>query len=135
MLRAIPLTILPVVGYLVVVMLGGVAALGRPVFTVPLPSGVAFPFDAGSLIIVVTLFALFLEMIKATLVKNANSILDHGLSTVLLIICILLFVLAPMMGTATFFLIVVIVFIDVMAGFTVSIKTAQRDFSVDKTFN
>lgn len=134
MLKAVPLLALPVLVYVVIVLLGGPAALARPLFSFVLPSGATYAFDAGTAILTFGVFMLLIEVMKSTNVKSANSILDHALSTVLLIGCILLFVLMPSAGTNTFFLLMLLCFIDVIAGFTVSIKTAQRDFQVDKTF-
>jgi hypothetical protein len=134
MIKAVPLLVLPVLAYVVVVMLGGTIALSRPLFTFGLPSGATYAFDAGTAILAFGVFMLLIEVMKSTNVKSTNSILDHALSTVLLIVCILIFVLMPTGGTSTFLLLMLLCFIDVIAGFTVSIKTAQRDFQVDKTF-
>lgn len=135
MLKAIPLLALPLVIYIVTALVGGTAALGRPLFSVTLPSGAPFALDAGTAILALAVVTLLLEVMKSTNVKSSNSIVDHALSTGLLVVAVLLFVLMPAAGTTTFLLLTLIMAIDVVAGFTVSIKTAQRDFQVDKTFS
>jgi len=42
------------------------------------------------------------------------------------------FLLLKGFGTLTFFLITLMTFIDVIAGFTVTIQGARRDFGVDR---
>jgi len=135
MLNAIPLLILPVLIYVGVAMFGGAAAFDRQLFAMTLPSGAAFALTTGTAIIALAVVTLLIEVLKSTNVKSSNSIIDHGLSTGLLIVAILLFVLMPAAGTSTFFILILLAFIDVIAGFSVSIKTAQRDFSVDRSFN
>lgn len=136
MLRAVPLLVLPLLVYLAIVLIGGGPdALRAALFSLRLPSGQTFPFDNATAVLTLGTVLLFAEVYKSTSVKNASSILDHALSTVLLIAAILLFVLMPSAGTPTFFVLILLIAVDVIAGFTVSIKTAQRDFQVDKTFS
>jgi hypothetical protein len=42
------------------------------------------------------------------------------------------FLLVPQAATSTFALIVLIALIDVIGGYTVSIRTARRDFSIER---
>jgi uncharacterized membrane protein len=135
MLMAIPLLVVPILFYLAVALIGGPTALDATLFAARLPSGGAFAFTNGLAIITVAMIALLVEVMKSTNVKNTNSIVDHGLSTALLVLAILLFVLMPSAATGTFFVLILICALDVIAGFTVSIKTAQRDFQVDRTFS
>mgnify|MGYP006175822015 CR=1 FL=1 len=63
---------------------------------------------------VVTLFLLFAELIKATY-TSTSSLVDHGLSMVVFIACLVEFLLAPLAATSTFFLVMVATAIDVTA--------------------
>jgi hypothetical protein len=42
------------------------------------------------------------------------------------------FLLVQRAGTSTFFLLMIISLVDVMAGFIVTIRTAQRDLQIEK---
>jgi hypothetical protein len=53
------------------------------------------------------------------------------LSTVTFIVALLEFLLVPFCGTAAFFFLVIMSLIDVVAGYSVSILSARRDFSVN----
>ena len=73
-------------------------------------------------------------MLKATRLSS-RSIVDHLLSTVLFIVMLLEFLLVRQAATSTFFLLMVISFVDVVGGFSVTIRSAQRSMSIDETEN
>ena len=52
------------------------------------------------------------------------------LSTFVFIACLVEFIVVRQASTSTFFIIMVIAFIDVVAGYSVSIRSARRDLSV-----
>jgi hypothetical protein len=72
---------------------------------------------------------LFFELIKATYTAS-SSLLDHGLSMVVFIACLVEFLLVPQAATSVFFFIMVATLIDVVAGFSIGIRTARRDFNI-----
>ncbi len=94
-----------------------------------LPSGTEFYLKVGDLFVTAGLIALFFEIIKAARL-GAGTILDHMLSTAIFIVALMEFLLVPFCGTSTFFFLVVMALIDVVAGFSVSILSARRDYSV-----
>ena len=57
--------------------------------------------------------------------------MDHLLSTVLFIVMLVEFLLLRQAATGTFFLMMMISFLDVIGGFSVSIRTAQRDIEIE----
>ena len=73
---------------------------------------------------------LYLEIFKATRTGVA-SIIDHLLSIGLFIVCLVELLLLAPMATATFLILTVMTLIDVIAGFTVTISGARRDFGVE----
>ncbi|MGH6908071.1 MAG: hypothetical protein ACREDX_09475, partial [Aestuariivirga sp.] len=56
----------------------------------------------------------------------------HMLSTATFIAAMIEFILVPVCGTVAFFLLMVMALIDVVAGFTISILGARRDYSVSR---
>jgi hypothetical protein len=94
-----------------------------------LPSTAEFYLKFGDLFILAGLIALFFEIIKAARL-GAGTIVDHMLSTATFIVALVEFLLVPFCGTATFFFLMIMALIDVVAGFTVSILSARRDYSV-----
>ena len=70
---------------------------------------------------------LYLEIFKATRTGHA-SIIDHVLSLLVFVVALVEFVIAPRFGHQAFLAIVLMMLIDVIAGFTVTISGARRDF-------
>src|SRR5215470_8085761 len=128
-LRSIPLIVLAFILYnLVVLLFGGPDVLDNNLFEISMLSGGIWKFNWGHLIILLTLFFLFIELVKSTY-TNVSSLIDHGLSMIVFIVCLVEFLMAPQAATSVFFLIVVATAIDVVAGFTIGIRVAQRDLT------
>lgn len=130
MIGAIPLLVLVVIGYdawAVAVP----ASLAAPLFSVGLISGTTWTLTGGEALLAVGLALLYVEVFKSTR-SSASSIIDHVLSLALFVICLVEFLVWPAAGTGTFFLIMAMCLIDVIAGFTVTISTARRDFGVGR---
>jgi hypothetical protein len=77
---------------------------------------------------VLGLVFMFFEILKSTRTSNA-SVLDHLLSTFVFVAFLVEFLVVPGAATSIFFLLMVMALIDLMAGFSVSIRSAGRDVS------
>ncbi|MEO0799953.1 MAG: hypothetical protein AAFY53_12195, partial [Pseudomonadota bacterium] len=66
------------------------------------------------------------EILKATY-TSTTAMVDHGLSMVVFIVCLVMFLLLPKAQTSIFFFITVAAIIDVVAGYTIGIRVARRD--------
>src|SRR6185436_20579867 len=95
-----------------------------------LASGAQWTLTTGDLMIALSLIILFVEILKSTRLST-RSIIDHLLSTVLFVIMLIEFLLVKQAATGTFFLLLIISFVDVVGGFSVSIRTAQRDIEIE----
>jgi len=98
--------------------------------SIQMVSGAPWALTWGDILITVSILILFIEMLKATRLTN-RTIIDHTLSTVLFIAMLIEFLLVQKAATGTFFLLLVISFVDVVGGFTISIRAAQRDVNVE----
>ena len=123
-----PLLALPLVAYNVMALFGfsDGAAWAAPLFSVGMVSGGVWAVSAGDVFIVVSLVLLFGEILKATRFGSA-SVIDHMLSTAVFVICLVEFLLVGFAATSVFFILMVMALIDVIAGFSVSIRAAARD--------
>ena len=131
-LRALPLMAIPLIAYNVLVMFSGgeaAAFFTQPLFTIQMIKGAQWAFTRGDLIIFATMLFLFAELVKATYTSSV-SLVDHGLSMLVFIICIVEFLVVNGAATSTFFLVMVGALIDVVAGFTIGIRVARRDLSI-----
>lgn len=132
MLAALPLLVI-VVGIYHLVALVGVAGLGgidSVALSLPLVSGATLALRLGDLLVLAGLVLLYVEIFKATRTGTA-SIVDHLLSMALFVVCLVEVIVLPGFGTATFVILTLMCAIDVIAGFTVTITGARRDFGVE----
>ena len=133
-MRAFPLILIAVAAYNAMVF-GGLAAghdalsiLGRAI-TVTVFSGDAWKITLGDGLVTLALALLFVETVKATRTSN-REILNHALSLLTFVGAVVEFIVLKGFGTSTFFLIVAMCLFDVVAGYTISIIAAKRDFNV-----
>ncbi|OJF96103.1 hypothetical protein [Pararhizobium antarcticum] len=133
MIAAIPLLILPFALYNLamtgVLGAGGIAVLDNQIMSLSMLSGATWTMSFGDLLIVIALALLFVEILKATR-TSSKTLLDHLLSMVLFIVFLVEFLLVGNAATQIFFILMMISFIDVIAGFSVSMRAAGRDVSI-----
>ncbi len=135
MLIALPLLLIPVVLYAIVILTGLLGAGGLvaaeqalrdPLFTVQMVSGSGWTVGTGDLILFLSLIMLFFELLKSTSSQKV-AIINHALSMILFVACLVAFLLVKGFATSTFFLIMTMVMLDVLAGFIVTIISARKD--------
>ena len=100
------------------------------VATVTMVSEEHWTITSEDILLTLAILLLFVEFVKATRV-GVKTIIDHMLSAVLFVVLLIEFLLVRQAATSTFFLLVVISFVDVVGGFTVTVRTAQRDMSIE----
>ena len=110
-----------------VVVIAGDGTLTSVLVRVPLLSRTDWPFTTSDLLLALSLIALYGELVKATSSSNA-SILDHSFSVLVFVAFLVEFIAYRPAGTSTFFLMTLMSFVDVVAGFTVTIAASRRDF-------
>lgn len=134
MFAAVPLLALPVIIYNLVALTlaGGFRAMDASVrmtdklFTIQMTSRAEWAVSLGDLLLAASLVVLFVELLKSTTSRRI-AIINHSLSMVLFILCLVEFLLFPAFATSTFFLVTLMVLLDVLAGFIVTIVAARRD--------
>lgn len=135
-LRAIPLIAIAFILYNVIVLLGGNyppdEVLARRIFEIPMlhsDPDVRWVFTWGDFLMLTVLILLFIELLKSTYTTTA-SLLDHGLSMVVFVVCLVEFLLVKQAATSVFFFITLASMIDVIAGYTIGIRVARRDLQI-----
>jgi hypothetical protein len=126
----VPLLIIPFAIYNMVAFLLPGIGWSQELLRIHMMSGADWTLTPGELLIGLSIVVLFFEMLKATRMST-RTIIDHVLSTILFIGMIVEFLLVPQAASGTFFLLLVISFVDVAGGFTITIRTAQRDITVE----
>ncbi|MGL4489945.1 MAG: hypothetical protein ACRCU5_10940 [Rhizobiaceae bacterium] len=132
MLSHIPLLAISFILYNIVAFTSGASGadpLAAQMFSMNMMSGGRFSLTMGDLLIVISLALLFVEIIKSTRSSNA-SVIDHLLSTGVFILFLVEFLLVPAAATSVFFILMLMALLDLLAGFSVSIRSAGRDVSI-----
>jgi hypothetical protein len=126
-----PLLIIPIAIYNIMAFLIPGVPWESELATIRMMSGGQWKIVLADLLLALSLIMLFFETIKATR-TSARSIIDHMLSTLVFVGALVEFLLVDRAATSTFALIMLICLIDVIGGYTVSIRTARRDYSIER---
>jgi hypothetical protein len=129
-LIGVPLLIVPFAIYNFVAFLMPNVSWVEPLPSLHMVSGGDWAMAPGDILVVFSILVLFFELVKATRV-GMRTIIVHMLSAVLFAVCLVEFLLVKEAATATFFILLAITFVDMLAGFTISIRTAQRNIEFD----
>jgi hypothetical protein len=125
-----PLLLVPFAIYNIVAFLMPGVSWSGTLSSVHMVSGVDWTMSAGDMLITLAILLLFGEMMKSTRI-GIRTVVDHGLSLILFLGMLVEFLLVKQAASATFFLLLVISFIDVIGGFAVTLRSAQRDLTVE----
>ena len=143
-----PLLAIPVIIYNLIAFTGGSGAasaaaasniaplattLSNPVLELTMISGVSWHLSGADALILLSISLLFLEILKSTSTGTAT-IMNHAVSMILFIVCLIQFLLLPNFATSAFFIITIMTLLDVLAGVVVTIVSARRDFGVGEGF-
>jgi hypothetical protein len=125
-----PLLLIPFAIYnIIAFLMPGVTWTGV-VATVHMVSGADWTMSAGDILVALAIILLCGEVMKSTRI-GIRTVVDHSLSLILFLGMLVEFILVKQAATATFFLLLVVSFIDVLGGFAVTLRSAQRDLTVE----
>lgn len=103
--------------------------LNHVIFHLQLPSSSLWKPTWGDMMVLLGVFALYIELFKATRTSE-TTIVDHLLSTFVLIFYLTAWLIYEWAGNSVFLILTAMAFLDVIAGFTITISSARRDLSV-----
>jgi hypothetical protein len=125
-----PLLLIPFAIYNMIAFLTPGVGWTSPVTTVHMMSGQDWVLTWEDILLAVSIFLLWIELIKSTRI-GMRGVMDHILSMALFIIMLVEFLLVQQAGTSTFFLLMVIALVDVLAGFIVGIRSSRRQVEIE----
>ena len=136
-LSAIPLLVIPVAIYAALTFvlghgpLDGAAhvAMTRALVAFRTAGGGVWTVSASDLLLAAGLVIAFLDLLKGPK-DRATAVLNHALSIALLVLCLLAVALAPAFACSPFFLLTLMVLLDLVAGFIVA--TAPPDLETGR---
>src|SRR5581483_6749350 len=89
------------------------------------------PVTMGDMLVILGVLLLYVEILKATRFSN-KAIMDHVLSLLLFVAMTLEFLTVQRAASSTFLILLTLSFVDVIGGFSITIRTAQRDIEIDR---
>ncbi|MEP1144608.1 MAG: hypothetical protein ABJH52_12885 [Henriciella sp.] len=108
--------------------------LGQKFFSIGMIGGeIEWVLTKGDALLLLSIAVLFMEILKSTSTGTAT-IMNHALSMIVFIVCLMLFLLHPNFATSVFFILTIMALLDVLAGVVVTIVSARRDFGVGEGF-
>jgi hypothetical protein len=127
-----PLLLIPFAIYNMIAFLTPGVSWTAPVTTVNMMSGQDWVLTWEDILLAFAIFLLWIELIKATR-AGTRSIMDHVLAMALFIGMLVEFLLVQRAATSTFFLLMAIALVDVLAGFIVGMRSATRQIEVERS--
>jgi hypothetical protein len=125
-----PLLLIPFAIYNMIAFLMPDVAWTSPVTTVHMMSGKDWVLTWEDILIAFAIFLLWIEIIKSTRI-GPRSVMDHILAMALFIGMLVEFLLVQQAATSTFFLLMTIALVDVLAGFIVGMRSAARQIEIE----
>ena len=125
-----PLLLIPFAIYNMIAFLTPGVSWTAAVTTVHMMSGADWVLTWEDILIAFAIFLLWIEMIKATRM-GMRSVMDHILAMILFIGMLVEFLLVPQAATSTFFLLMAIALVDVLAGFIIGMGASRRQIEVE----
>ncbi len=98
-------------------------------FNITLPSGHIWRPTWGDFMVLAGILVLYIEIFKSTRTSE-TTIIDHLLSTIVLIFYLVCWLIYPWGGNSVFLILACMSFLDVIAGFTITISSARRDLTI-----
>jgi hypothetical protein len=123
-----PLLLIPLAIYNIIAFLFS-TGFSDTLFTIRMMSQADLNVSTGDVLVIFSILLLFVEVLKATRF-GTKAIMDHILSFIVFVAALAEFIMVKQAATSTFLLLLVICFVDVVGGFSISIRTAQRDLAL-----
>jgi hypothetical protein len=127
---------IPMFGFLFVlinifILIGKSDLMAGKLISINLHPNVPWTLCVGDIFVILGLICLTIQVFKATRTSSAE-ILDHVISTLIFILFLIEFIVVKSAGNSTFFILMLMALLALIAGFTITISTARRDITMDR---
>jgi len=131
-LVGIPLLIVPFAIYNMIAFLTPGVTWTDPIAAISMMSGAKWAITPEDALLTFAILLLFIEIFKAARSSSSRGVVDHLLSMLVFIAMLVEFLLVPQAATSTFFLLMMITFVDVIGGFAIAARAARRDVAIEE---
>jgi len=125
-----PLLLIPFAVYNIIAFITPGVSWTATVTTVHMMSGQDWVLTWEDIIVGFAILLLAVEIMKATRI-GIRTIIDHMLAMALFIVMLVEFLLVPQAATSTFFLLMAIALVDVLAGFIIGMRASRRQVEIE----
>jgi hypothetical protein len=125
-----PLLLIPFAIYNILALLMRGVNWTAQLTTLHMMSGQDWVMTWEDMLVAFAILLLAVEIMKSTRI-GMRTVIDHILSMGLFIVMLVEFLLVREAGTSTFFLLMMISLVDVLAGFIVTIRSSQRQIEIE----
>jgi len=125
-----PLLLVPFAIYNMIAFLTPGVGWTSPAATVHMMSGQDWVLTWEDILLAFSIFLLWVEIIKSTRM-GTRGVMDHILAMALFVGMLVEFLLVERAATSTFFLLMSIALVEVLAGFIVGMRSAQRQAEIE----
>ena len=125
-----PLLLIPFAIYNILALLMRGVNWTAQLTTLHMMSGQDWIMTWEDMLVAFAILLLAVEIMKSTRI-GMRTVVDHILSMGLFIVMLVEFLLVREAGTSTFFLLMMISLVDVLAGFIVTIRSSQRQIEIE----
>jgi hypothetical protein len=125
-----PLLLIPFAIYNILALLMRGVTWTAQLTTLHMMSGQDWVMTWEDMLVAFAILLLAVEIMKSTRI-GLRTVIDHILSMGLFIVMLVEFLLVREAGTSTFFLLMMISLVDVLAGFIVTIRSSQRQIEIE----
>jgi len=130
-LLGVPLLIIPFALYNIFAFLMPGFSWSNEIWHFRMVSGGEWGLTASDVIVAASVGVLLIEMLKSARM-SARSVVDHLLSIALFVGMLVEFMMVKQVASTTFFLLLVISFVDVAGGFVVRSRAVSHDVTVNE---
>ena len=130
-LIAFPLLLIPFALYNMIAFLLNMN-FGEEVFSIPMLSGERMAVSTGDVLVLLAVLLLYVEIVKSTRLTS-KAVIDHVLSLVIFIAMVFEFITVKKAATSTFMILTALSFVDVVGGFSVTLRASERDIAIESS--
>jgi hypothetical protein len=132
LMRIIPLFGPVLLVYALITTVGGLDLGTFTKFPIHLLSGATLEIGGNDLFLIGVVLLLFFELIKASNATQGVVFVEHILSTLVFVAFVVMLITVKACGNSTFLILTLISAVDVLAGWTITYRTALRDWAVER---
>lgn len=134
-LLGIPLLLIPFALYNIIAFLLPGVKWTDSIASVSMMSGEVWTITSEDILLGLAIVLLFGEIFKSARASASRGLIDHLLSFALFMVMGVEFLLVARAATSTFFLLMMLELVDVLAGFTIASRAARRDVAIEESVN